>query len=723
MAAKRPLVFDTLPPQQHRSPETLSAQQDVQRRESQNTNTTSQSPDSFEEEEASGTDKRKRPKRSRACVACRNMKIRCLAVEGQEACSSCAKVNRQCIMPGPPRKRQRTVHKVAELEKKINALTDALLAKGQRADPASSSYESPDKDQLTSASSDHPRTDTTSNTSFDYDPKTIKKVLPQTPEFERACPIPENIPSARETYVDVIDQGVLSMESATAMFDYWAHNITKICPTVVFCPGTEAKDVRLQRPMTFLAIVSVVSPLIEPSVQPTLSVELNRQLSERVLFHGDKSLDLTQALLIHCQNYMRPRGARDLSFNQYIHCAIVMCLDLGIGKRSKVDRSRRPSERTELARTWLGAYVCAIGVSTILRIPSFIKFNSRIEECLMILSTSPFVVPSDKWLCKLVRLLHIAEEVSIMFNMDDPGAELNFTEPRTQHQLKYFQRQLQQWERSVNVDLDPRLIQHQAACINLYIHEIAIHCDHNVDDFRPGVLHNDRKLPNVITSSHVEALTTLFESAHRVLDSWLSLEVPLARALTNMYLVWNAYAMVILIKLHWIIHTPDSQFGSIFLADFRTEHYLDTMINRLAELSASGHSPFAEAFGFVFKKLKTWHQHRAGHLSDDEPGGDPDSRRNQASDLLRKDTTSIFESAKDLGPRTLGSPLPQSYTTLPGIFPGQWAAPDKLGSNLNAAYEAASYGNTNWEQFNFSTEEMDLFDVYMNNNGWMGYLL
>ncbi|EHY59603.1 hypothetical protein HRR83_001125 [Exophiala dermatitidis] len=721
-----PIEMDTKASlQQLRSPETLSALQDVQRRDSQNM---SESPDSAGEEEVSGLDtgRPKRAKRSRACVACRNMKIRCLPVEGQQACSSCAKVNRQCIMPGPPRKRQKTVHKVAELEKKINALTDALLAKGQQSSEPSSTHESPDKDhQSTSASTDPPRTEATTNTSLEYDHQVMEKVLPKTPEFERACNALESTePPARETYVDVIERGILSFEAATAMFNYWVHKIASICPLVLFPPGTEVQDIRARRPMSFLALLTVVSPLIEPSVQPALSVELNRQLSERVLFHGDKSLDLTQAMLVHAQYYLRPRGARDLAFNQYIHSAIVMSLDLGIGKRSKIDRTRSPAERTELARTWLGCYISAIAVSTILRLPAFIKFNSRIEECLEILANSPYSLPSDKWLCSLVRLLHLAEEVSVVFNMDDPGAELNFTEARTQHQLKYFQRQLKLWEKSVDADMDPLIIQHQKAWLTLYIHEIAIHADHNVDDFRPGAPYNDhRKGPELISSSHVEALTTLFEASHQVLDTWLALDVPCARCLPNMYLVRNAYAMVVLIKLHWIVHAPGSELESVFPTDFRTEHYLDAVINRLAEVSAGGHSPFAEAFGFVFKKLKTWHQHRGGQLSDDEMGGENELRRRQASTMLQNDTTTIIHSAKDGTLHSRNAPSTLPYTTMPAIMPGQWSASDKLGSNLNAAYDAASYGNTNWDQFNFTSEEMDLFDVYMNNNGWMGYLL
>jgi hypothetical protein len=40
--------------------------------------------------------------------------------------------------------------------------------------------------------------------------------------------------------------------------------------------------------------------------------------------------------------------------------------------------------------------------------------------------------------------------------MDDPGAELKFTEPRIQYQLKYFQRQLRSWEKTVDTSIDPR---------------------------------------------------------------------------------------------------------------------------------------------------------------------------------------------------------------------------------------------------------------------------
>lgn len=91
-----------------------------------------------------------------------------------------------------------------------------------------------------------------------------------------------------------------------------------------------------------------------------------------------------------------------------------------------------------------------------MRLPTLIKFNSRLAECLDLLETSPLALPTDKWLVAIVRLSRIAEEISTAFSMDDPGAELNFSEPRIQYQLKCFENQLHQWEKDVDVSVDPR---------------------------------------------------------------------------------------------------------------------------------------------------------------------------------------------------------------------------------------------------------------------------
>lgn len=328
-------------------------------------------------DEASGTEaeqttRAKRSKRSRACIACRNMKIRCLPVEGKEACSACLKVNRECIMPGPPRKRQKTVHKVAELEKKINALTDALLAKNHQTDEGVTQSSSRENKTTTSSeptgNADTPATETSR-----LDPRMDPVMEPQysgtmgfieqafpkgLPAFHPSCKPWDEEAQSKDHYVDVVDRGELSMERATVIFKCWASEMVRSCPMVVFPPGTEAQEVRVKRPFTFLAILTVASPLVLPEYHTALNTELNRQLSDRVLFQGEKSLDLVQAMILNFTYYARPRSGRDLSFNQYIHCAAVMCFELGIGRRTKVDPARSPAEMVELRRTWLACYQC-----------------------------------------------------------------------------------------------------------------------------------------------------------------------------------------------------------------------------------------------------------------------------------------------------------------------------------------------------------------------------
>jgi Fungal Zn(2)-Cys(6) binuclear cluster domain len=71
------------------------------------------------------------PKRPRACESCRGLKVRCeLNTSNPEgACKRCAKAGRECIVTAPSRKRQKkTDSRVAELEKKIDALTASLIA-------------------------------------------------------------------------------------------------------------------------------------------------------------------------------------------------------------------------------------------------------------------------------------------------------------------------------------------------------------------------------------------------------------------------------------------------------------------------------------------------------------------------------------------------------------------------------------------------------------------
>lgn len=288
----------------------------------------------------------KRKKRSRACQACRNMKIRCNPVPGQDACLACSKVNRTCVMPGPARKRQKTVHKVAELEKKINALQQSLLAKTQ-ADPTP---------QQSPAVTDAPHSAQEQSI-----PSPEDKEYPLFPKSDAAVGITSlKVTDTDSTYEDVITREIISATVAERLFEKFVKEMNPLTPLVSFPPGTDAETVRRARPMTFLALITSATTYLYPEYYNILIEDMARQLADRIMFLFERSIDLVQALLIHTTWVGKHRKAKDIGFNQYIHAAIVIAHDLGLSKRLKTPLTQDPTEEAELRRTWLACYWCGV---------------------------------------------------------------------------------------------------------------------------------------------------------------------------------------------------------------------------------------------------------------------------------------------------------------------------------------------------------------------------
>ncbi|RMZ78074.1 hypothetical protein DV737_g4043, partial [Chaetothyriales sp. CBS 132003] len=459
----------------------------------------------------------------------------------------------------------------------------------------------------------------------------------------------------------------------------------------------KAEDVRAARPTLFLAILSVGSSAIRPDLQPDLLVECSKSLSERVLFLGEKSLELVQALLIYTAYYVRSKYAKDLVFNQYIHAAVVMCLDLGIGKRSpKSLRNKDGAAEAEIRRTWLACYYFASSVSTILRHPSLVRWSAYVEECLDFFSTSPHALDSDAWLCALVRAQHIAEEVCIVFTMDDPSSEVSFGDTKTGFHLRALEKKLAEWRASAPAYMDKRLIEHVAASQNLYIHEISIQNAHNVGESQAStrVSSGAPDPASLISAIHIDALTTCVDSCHRVFNSYLAFDVETARKLPNLFIVWNTYAAVGLIKLDGIVNGIQSPFRTIFTPELHVDHYLSSVTQRLLEVSGDGCWPPAEAFSFVMKKLISWHQHKKG-VGLWIPGDEESTHQAKDADNDVNDGSSSNDANLEA---------------------------HVISSDLNIAFDAANY-NVNWDELNFSQDELNVFDSYMNDQGWMGYLI
>lgn len=332
-------------------------------------------------------------KKARACESCRGLKVRCEPDPANPsedgACKRCAKAGRACIVTQPTRKRQKkTDSRVAELEKKIDALTASLHAsRGGGAGVAGGQGSPKDEhtggtdggyDQLSSLArwaTQHAQTGTPQpvreralqpqaqhtptlgrspgmpthslmdiDTGKAYQPPMVmagqkrKYTEPRDSVTEgtlRDVPPPAAAPtggSMGHEYSDAIDRGVLSMAKAEELWVRYTDYMAPHLPGVVFPSSTTAADIRKTKPILFLAIMAASSSEL-PSVQRTLTKELMQIIADKVVVVGEKSLELVQALHVAVMWYWPPEHFEELKFYQLVHIAAVMAIDIGLGRK------------------------------------------------------------------------------------------------------------------------------------------------------------------------------------------------------------------------------------------------------------------------------------------------------------------------------------------------------------------------------------------------------
>jgi Fungal Zn(2)-Cys(6) binuclear cluster domain len=356
-------------------------------------------------------------KRPRACEACRQLKVKCELDDNNPAapCKRCLKAGRQCVITAPNRKRQKKADsRVAELEKKIDALTASLAARGggdadvlfehsphqhqPTEQPAHPGHPSPAPslrphlyaDQWNAAPRHHlpPPSQSPQNNPHgikrkmggDYDYSTFGGELPRpfAPNYQAKTTAPSynsmyssELPKRDEAEyppMDPITHGLTDIPTAKKCFDRYMTELCDHLPIVVFPANTKWEEVRRHKPVLFLAVLAVASGTIRPEIQTRLISEVTRILADRIVYRGEKSMELVQTIQCITTFYQPPERYEELNFNQLIHIAAVMALDLGMGKRFKKGslalwRSHTENKRplpdpnsAETRRCWLGCY-------------------------------------------------------------------------------------------------------------------------------------------------------------------------------------------------------------------------------------------------------------------------------------------------------------------------------------------------------------------------------
>ena len=145
---------------------------------------------------------------------------------------------------------------------------------------------------------------------------------------------------------------------------------------------------------------------------------------------------------------------------------------------------------------------------------------------------------------------------------------------------------------------------------NLFLHEIALHPEHDSEDFRPPFfvsLENNRYIPP-LGPAYVTGIMECISASQSALKKFISLSVERARVLPSFLFARCMYCCIVLIKLDVSTRSPNSEIGKIVdRSSLMTSQYIEKMLHHLKNVVGNdGKCVVGGKFLNILGKLFIW---------------------------------------------------------------------------------------------------------------------
>ncbi|MCJ1437433.1 hypothetical protein MMC27_006820 [Xylographa pallens] len=218
---------------------------------------------------------------------------------------------------------------------------------------------------------------------------------------------------------------IASRHSPDSLLTLFQCHIASRFPFVLIPATVTASQLNRDKPF-LLKVILMVAAFHDQQVQTTRVDEIMEYLSSHVLIRSEKSLDLLQGLLILIAWYQSHIGvARRLMV--IMQLARSLLVDLGLNKDAMTkarfvqshasimvfsqDMPSQDMATLEERRAFLGLTYLTSAIALYIDFMDDYPFPLYADTCLNVLEESA-EYPSDEYLIQLVRLQHIAEEIS-----------------------------------------------------------------------------------------------------------------------------------------------------------------------------------------------------------------------------------------------------------------------------------------------------------------------
>lgn len=480
-------------------------------------------------------------------------------------------------------------------------------------------------------------------------------------------------------------------------------------------------ELRRSKPYLFLAVMAAASSET-PGVQRILQKELMELFAEKIVIVGEKNLELVQALQIAVIWYWPPEHFEELKFYQLIHMAAIMALDIGLGKKSAAkggmagfgwrEQHHHPFRRQpqpdptslESRRAWLTCHFLAANTAMSLHRPHLIRWSPFMTESLDMLRSSPDALPTDQYFCHLIWTHRMAENIGTQLSMDDADAAVNIMDARTQYTLRGLERDLDQYIATVPKEMMQPTLKIAFCILNLYMHEVAVHSKSSMcpsrhsfptDVIQDAMINengngngNGNRISEPLGAAHINALSHCLGAIDETLQTFLAMDIPAIRCLPVFNFVRVAYAVVILMKMHFSASNPSSELGKVINKDhMRVAYYLEALLDKFSATAADETCRPASKFLLVLVMLRTWFLKHAKSESRVERPPSSSSSANTPLQVL-----SEVAMGREPTPRAFYNPLPgpppQPYyhdqSSMAADPPQQWMSQPPMPSQLPA---------------------------------------
>ncbi|KAB8265007.1 hypothetical protein BDV32DRAFT_145041 [Aspergillus pseudonomiae] len=422
---------------------------------------------------------------------------------------------------------------------------------------------------------------------------------------------------------------IVTSKIAEQIFQRYVDSFAPKCPVVLFPTGTTAALVRETKPLLFLSIISIASAgYCTVAQQRHLAVKARLYLADRAIVCGEKSIELVQALQVASFWYRAPDDYKQMNLNQLASISSTMAIDLGLDNievSKPAGTAKETWDRAEAQRAWLGCLLLSASLSLILRRPNSLAWSSHYDEYVADLRRNK-ASPTDEFLCTIVTTELACHAISRELFLSDPASSVSLSDPDILMKVQKHKSQSECLPLDRISSIDKSLVEFGSFASLLYLHELVLHVNHNIQEFKAPFSVKSLETCNFIDMhgpdpSCLSMLRTIVRAAQGLLDSFLRLSTSDMIALPpHIYGGRVIYAMILLLKIQKAITLSGQALSECITADeLRVEVYLERLVLVSKSLIAEdARSALSRAF-LVMPQLKQWlHTHQIKNL----PGSD-----------------------------------------------------------------------------------------------------